>query len=200
MQDSESLAGRIVLVTGAGSGLGAALCAQLGADGARVAALDIDPRRASEVVERLGADGAEAAAFAGDVGVAADGSRVLEGVLARFGGLSMQRKVMFDVLLYRKHRALYRERIRGGPPWFYLLVTASLIAAVALPPAGRPVAGALAAALWLALSLGFFFHRLRGTSARPRNVGDLLLTSLFIPPLSIFWRLVGVFRFGWGMP
>ncbi len=87
MQDSESLAGRIVLVTGAGSGLGAALCAQLGADGARVAALDIDPRRASEVVERLGADGAEAAAFAGDVGVAADGSRVLEGVLARFGGL-----------------------------------------------------------------------------------------------------------------
>ncbi len=120
---------------------------------------------------------------------------------APFGaGLSMQRKVMFDVLLYRKHRALYRERIRGGPPWFYLLVTASLIAAVALPPAGRPVAGALAAALWLALSLGFFFHRLRGTSARPRNVGDLLLTSLFIPPLSIFWRLVGVFRFGWGMP
>src|SRR5205085_889073 len=31
--------------------------------------------------------------------------------------LRQQRKVMFDALLFRKHRALYRERIRGAPRW-----------------------------------------------------------------------------------
>src|SRR5690606_28194016 len=48
---------------------------------------------------------------------------------AGFGaGLAMQKKVMFDVLLYSKYPRLYRHRIRKGPPWFYLCVTASLVA------------------------------------------------------------------------
>lgn len=115
-------------------------------------------------------------------------------------GLSMQRKVMFDVLLYRKHRDLYRQRIRKGPPWFYLLVTASLLATALLLAAGWTVAAAWAASLWLALSLGFFVYRLWGTSWDVRNLAELLLTSVLIPPLSIFWRAVGALRFGWGLP
>ncbi len=115
-------------------------------------------------------------------------------------GLSMQRKIMFDVLLYRKHRALYRRRIRRHPPWFYLLVTTCLLVAVLSLMAGQHLVAAVSAALWLGLSIGFFFHRLRGTSMSARNVGELLLTSLFIPPLAIFWRLIGMLRFGWGVP
>ena len=115
-------------------------------------------------------------------------------------GLAMQRKVMFDVLLYRKHRGLYRRRIRKHPPWFYLLVTACLTAAVLALLSGEAVIAGVCAALWLALSLGFFAHRLKGTSLDSRNVADLLLTSLLIPPLSIFWRMAGILRFGWGMP
>ncbi|WP_043683742.1 glycosyltransferase family 2 protein [Castellaniella defragrans] len=111
-------------------------------------------------------------------------------------GLSMQRKVMFDALLYRKHRLHYRQRIRRRPPWFYLLVTAVALAAPVCLLAGWFAAAAAAAAAWLALTLGFFLRRLRGTALSVRNVADLALTSALIPLLSIFWRLVGAWRFG----
>lgn len=87
MQDFKSLAGRVILVTGAGSGLGAALCAQLATDRARVAALDIDERRAHELAAALRADQGEVEAFVGDVGVLEDGRRVLRAVVDRFGKL-----------------------------------------------------------------------------------------------------------------
>jgi hypothetical protein len=108
----------------------------------------------------------------------------------------MQRKVMFDALLYRKHRLHYRQRIRRRPPWFYLLVTAVALAAPVCLLAGWFAAAAAAAAAWLALTLGFFLRRLRGTALSVRNVADLALTSALIPLLSIFWRLVGAWRFG----
>jgi GT2 family glycosyltransferase len=115
-------------------------------------------------------------------------------------GLSMQRKVMFDVLLYRKFRDLYRQRIRKRPPWFYLLVTANLLAIPVALLAGWNTTAAWAAALWLALTLGFFARRISGTSWSLKNTTELLLTSMLIPPLSIFWRMVGIARFGWAMP
>lgn len=87
MQDSESLAGRVVLVTGAGSGLGAALCMQLCAESARVAALDIEEGRTKRLADRLRADGAEVEMIVGDVGNAGDGRRALDTIRARFGRL-----------------------------------------------------------------------------------------------------------------
>lgn len=115
-------------------------------------------------------------------------------------GLKMQKKVMFDILLYRKHRRLYRQRIRKRPPWFYLLVTATLCIAIMLLLLGMPRHATQAALLWLVLTAGFFVYRLRGTVVNARNVGELLLTSPLIPPLSIFWRMVGIVRFGWVGP
>ncbi len=39
---------------------------------------------------------------------------------ARFGvSLSQQKKVVFDALLFKKHRKLYRARILPKPPWLY---------------------------------------------------------------------------------
>jgi hypothetical protein len=115
-------------------------------------------------------------------------------------GLGMQRKVMFDVLLYCKHPVQYRQRIRPHPPWFYLLVTVSALTALASLAAGWR-AGALAAgACWLVLTSGFFLYRLRGTVLSGRNLAELALTSALIPLLSIFWRLAGMWRFGWRFP
>lgn len=111
-------------------------------------------------------------------------------------GLSMQRKVMFDALLYRKHGQYYRQRIRRRPPWLYLLITGAALAVPVCLLAGWPAAAALAAGAWLALTLGFFLRRLRGTARSARNVADLALTSALIPLLSIFWRIVGAWRFG----
>jgi len=115
-------------------------------------------------------------------------------------GLGMQKKIVFDTLLYKRHPRLYRERVRAGPPWFYLAVTAALATACVLAAAGARLPAAAAAAIWLALSLLFFARRLRGVSHTPRSLAELALTSLAIPPLSIFWRIVGSLRWRAGLP
>lgn len=134
--------------------------------------------------------------------IRADGAVVLHPLReASFAaGIGSQRKVMFDVLLYRKYPRLYRQRIRAHRPWLYLAITGSLlIAAAAFLTGWRGLA--LAGALcWAALSLLLFFRRLEGSAATPRNVAELLLTSAVIPPLSIYWRLRGARRFGPVLP
>lgn len=111
-------------------------------------------------------------------------------------GLGMQKKVMFDMLLKKKYPLFYRNRIRAHAPRFYLSVTAAFVLAVALAAMGYANAALAAAGTWLALTAVFFFRRLRGTRKSARNVIDLAITSAFIPLLSIYWRAVGLARFG----
>ncbi len=53
---TSDLSGRVALVTGAGSGLGAAIAARLAADGAHVAVNDVHGASAREVAERIGGE------------------------------------------------------------------------------------------------------------------------------------------------
>lgn len=115
-------------------------------------------------------------------------------------GLAMQRKVVFDSLLLRKHPGLYRSRIRCRPPWLYLLISLSALVAPGAWIAGLPDIARFAAGAWLLLSAWFFCMRLAGSSHRPRDLADLLITSVLIPPLSIGWRLIGMLRYGGRMP
>ncbi|MBF6615197.1 MAG: glycosyltransferase [Candidimonas sp.] len=120
---------------------------------------------------------------------------------ARFAAsISSQKKVMYDVLLYRNHPRLYRERIRRTPPWFYTVVTATLLAGVCSVLAGWQSLGFASLLVWAVLTLFFFFRRLRLSAFTLRNVGELLVSSLVIPPLSLFWRVVGARRFGLAFP
>ena len=52
-----------------------------------------------------------------------------------------------------------------------------------------------ATVVWAALTGKFFVERLKGTSREARHVAEMLVTSAAIPPLSVFWRLVGSVRF-----
>ena len=114
--------------------------------------------------------------------------------------IGMQKKVLYDVLLYRKHPKLYRQRIRPTPPWKYLAISGLLLAGAGCAIAGQWVAAGLFLAAWLLASLMFFMARLRASARTWRNIIEVLLTSFVIPPLSVFWRLVGVRRFGAAFP
>lgn len=119
----------------------------------------------------------------------------------RFGAsIGMQKKVMFDVLLYLKHPKLYRERIRPRPPWFYVFVSLSLLLAILALLLGNGALASAAAVAWAASTIWFFVRRLQRSAWTWRNVVELLITSACIPPLSIYWRLVGVSRFGARFP
>ena len=100
--------------------------------------------------------------------------------------VSQQRKVMFDALLFKKHPRLYRERIRAQARWDYYAIVASLLAAPLFPPV---------LAVWAALTARFAWQRLRGTSRTPSHVLEMVLTSMAIPPLAVFWRALGALKY-----
>jgi 2-hydroxycyclohexanecarboxyl-CoA dehydrogenase len=72
-----SLAGRVAIVTGAGSGIGRACSIQLARDGAALAVWDLNGDGANETVETIEKEGGRAIACIGD---AADAARIAESV------------------------------------------------------------------------------------------------------------------------
>lgn len=112
-------------------------------------------------------------------------------------GVSLQqvKKIQFDALLFKKHPKLYRRKIRAKPRWdFYLTVAALLVTLVALI-AGEHVAALAAGAIWLFMTGRFCAQRLKRTSKAPAHVAEMIVTSVLIPPLAVFWRAIGAFKF-----
>jgi NAD(P)-dependent dehydrogenase (short-subunit alcohol dehydrogenase family) len=78
---------RVVLVTGASSGIGRACARALGREGARVVAAGRRRERLEETVAAIRTDGGEAVAVSGDVREEAIGRAWVGEAVARFGGL-----------------------------------------------------------------------------------------------------------------
>lgn len=106
-----------------------------------------------------------------------------------------QKAQQFDALLYKKHPALYREKIRPAHPWDYFLTVFLLLASIFCAALGERTLAAAAGAGWLLLSVNLCLRRLRGTVKSPSHIAEMLLTSFLIPPLAVFWRLLGAMRF-----
>ncbi|MDP6563388.1 MAG: SDR family NAD(P)-dependent oxidoreductase [Alphaproteobacteria bacterium] len=79
-------AARTAMVTGGGSGIGAATVAALAADDCAVAVVDIDAAAAERVAKETGGD---ARAYTADVANRAEVDRTLERITADFGGLDI---------------------------------------------------------------------------------------------------------------
>jgi hypothetical protein len=109
--------------------------------------------------------------------------------------LRQQKKSQFNALLYKKHPALYRQKIQPRPPWHYYRIGAALLAAVGAGVAGWTWLALTAGGVWALLTAGFCARRLCGTSHAPGHVAEMIVTSALIPPLSIYWRLRGAIRF-----
>lgn len=110
--------------------------------------------------------------------------------------LKQQRKSVYNALLYKKHPELYRHKIRPGTPWHYYGITGALAGVAAGAALAQPIVITAAGAVWLFLTGRFLLRRLRGTSHAPKHVAEMAVTSVLIPPLSVFWRLRGAVRFG----
>ncbi len=81
------LAGRVALITGAASGIGAASARVMAREGAAIAVADFDAKRAGAVAEQLRAGGGRAISIAVDVAQAAQVEAMVQCTLAEFGRL-----------------------------------------------------------------------------------------------------------------
>jgi len=109
--------------------------------------------------------------------------------------LKMQKNMLFDALLYKKYPLFYRTRISPHPPWRYYMVVIALFAGLLALAVGAHAVAHVFLGGWLAWTLYFTGRRLQYTSRRPSHVAEMLVTSAIIPPLAVFWRLAGAWKF-----
>ena len=83
------LTDKIAIVTGAGSGIGKAMCKLFTPEGAMVVASDLDGEAAKEVAEEVKAQGGKALAVRTDVTREGEVSELVEDTLRRFGRLDI---------------------------------------------------------------------------------------------------------------
>lgn len=113
--------------------------------------------------------------------------------------LGIQRNLQFDALLARKHPSLYSpglgSPVSGPAHGLHLVIVVSLGLFAAAVLASQFLFIALTASLWWLLTATICVQRLRGTSHAIARVLEIVLTSIAMPPLAVFWRCVGMLRF-----
>ena len=106
-----------------------------------------------------------------------------------------QQKSMFNALLFKKHPDLYRSKIASGPVWnYYAIILASIIAIIALIIHAQFL-GIAALIVWIAGITLFIAKRLKGTDVSFSHRFEMIVTSLIIPYLSVYWTLRGALRY-----
>ena len=80
---------KVILITGAGKGAGAALAKALAAQGAKIAANDISPMNVEEIVSEINKSGGKAKAYVEDIAKKVGVQYVIKGVEDDFGALDI---------------------------------------------------------------------------------------------------------------
>ncbi|WP_298733498.1 glycosyltransferase [uncultured Chitinophaga sp.] len=109
--------------------------------------------------------------------------------------LREQRKSMFNALLYKKFPGLYRNYIKQHPIWSYYVMTLCCLVLLAALLLNAPAVAFAAVTIWLLLLTGFIWKRLMHTSHAWPHVVEMIVTSVLIPFLSVYWNLYGAVRF-----
>jgi len=102
---------------------------------------------------------------------------------------------MFNALLYKKHPALYRQKIQASPPCHYYYILGALLIALVSAIAGYWLFALGALSIWMLMTARFCLLRLENTSHTRSHISEMIVTSILIPPLAILWRIVGAIKF-----
>ena len=86
---AEQSLGRVLMITGAGRGIGVRVAQRFARDGARVAILDLVPERAEKVARGISEDGGDAIACTCDVRSAASVDQAVAAIMTRFGRIDV---------------------------------------------------------------------------------------------------------------
>jgi glycosyltransferase involved in cell wall biosynthesis len=119
---------------------------------------------------------------------------VLHPVRKASWGISLkeQRKTMYDALLYKKYPVFFpNKRINGV---YYGIVISSFIGIIAFI-LQQNMLGFISAGIWLLLLISFIMRRLQKTVRSFSHVTEMIITSVLIPYLSIYWTLRGSLRY-----
>ncbi len=109
--------------------------------------------------------------------------------------LKEQKKGMFNALLYKKYPQWYRQKIQSAPPWNYYLTVGSFFLLLLGLVAKAPGLALASLACWLFLLADFIAKRLRHTSKAASHIAEMIVTSLLIPFVSVYWQLYGAWRY-----
>lgn len=115
---------------------------------------------------------------------------------AKWGiSLKEQKKALYNVLLYKKHPGLFRQRIKAQPSFHYYFAVVSLLSAAFAAIMHMNVVALLSLGVWLSITTRFFLERIKGTDHSFRHITEMAVTSALIPVLSVFWTLYGSLKF-----
>lgn len=125
-----TLEGKVVAVTGAGSGIGRGAAVALAAEGARLVVNDVAEQGLDETVELVRAAGSEAVSSVGDVRRRMDVRRLVDQAVSQFGGL--------DVMVPNAAVGLYVELERMEPDEIERVIDTNLTGALSCAQAAIP--------------------------------------------------------------
>lgn len=106
-----------------------------------------------------------------------------------------QKKGMFNALLYKKYPQLYRKKIQSSPLWnYYLIVLSGLIFVFTVFTEYKTIA-LICFFIWFLLTASFIQKRLKSTSKKPKHIVEMIVTSICIPFISVYWQLYGAWKY-----
>jgi GT2 family glycosyltransferase len=108
--------------------------------------------------------------------------------------LHSERKNMFNALLYKKFPSYYSQRIGSKPPLSYYAI-AGLVPLTMATAVVSPYFAMMMTLIWIMLVLNFAMSRICRSSGELSHVVSMLVTSMLIPFLSIYWNLYGNIKF-----
>jgi glycosyltransferase involved in cell wall biosynthesis len=109
--------------------------------------------------------------------------------------LKEQKKTLFNALLYQKYPRMYRQRIQPMPPVLYYFVVWAFVLTLIGVFTKTEVLANSGLWLWASLTTYFIVKRLYKTSLAPAHVAEMILTSIFIPFLSVYWQWYGAVKY-----